>query len=722
MWTSLRLAGVSIICCVVGLVFATAALGEESPSGSGFGTLVVPGVEVLDGSQQLREQEAAQRSSPEAVAAREASRTAYENLNVEQADRLAGEAFPTVVNHPAGGPPSLPAGKTITGFSSDHVAQIDLGGGSRGVIESVAPMATVGASGQRVPINLNLTETGEAFQPSSAAVAVSIPKRLGSGVQLPGTGISLTPVTAEGSLLSGSEGAVDGASVLYANTQTDLDTLVKPTADGFQADSLLRSVRSPQQLSFRVGLPAGASLMHAQSGSEAVQILDEGAVLATVPAPSAQDAAGTPVPVSMSVSGDVLTLAVALGAGEYRYPIEVDPEVRDSGLNAEPYTTNWRYVHEGAQFWAFQEFPGWVQYVNGVHTTNEWGALEYPTQGESHIANFYSETSAADASTIADMLGIVGPSKSWEALETLPSSYGATAHTLSASGSANSNLAEYLQSATGNGRGLTGEGGSNRILHAWVGITQSASPTATFDTTDSSFPEGKSNVLYTHGWLGPNSSSEFELKSSDPGIGLSGWLYSAPGWSVETNLLTGQIWCYGVQCPPQETFGLGYEYNGHKLPDGEDTVEMKVWDAAGLNATAVSPSKIKVDGTAPHNITLIGLPNSNAIGDGQYQLKASAADGSGTTISSGIASIALLVDGVRVGSLSGSCSPGPCTATSGEWIISGRDLAGGEHTFTVTATDGAGNVATENYTVTVHHATTTGVGPGSVNSEAGDLR
>jgi hypothetical protein len=49
--------------------------------------------------------------------------------------------------------------------------------------------------------------------------------------------VSLTPLGAQGVSLGGSEGAVDGASVLYANTQTDADTLVKPTTSGFEMDT-----------------------------------------------------------------------------------------------------------------------------------------------------------------------------------------------------------------------------------------------------------------------------------------------------------------------------------------------------------------------------------------------------------------------------------------------------------------------------------------------------
>jgi hypothetical protein len=69
---------------------------------------------------------------------------------------------------------------------------------------------------------------------------------------------------AGGPPLGGSEGSLDGATVFYANTQTDIDTVVKPMTGGFDVKSVLRSVESPEQLHFRVGLPEGASLAQAK--------------------------------------------------------------------------------------------------------------------------------------------------------------------------------------------------------------------------------------------------------------------------------------------------------------------------------------------------------------------------------------------------------------------------------------------------------------------------
>jgi hypothetical protein len=144
-------------------------------------SLIVPGG--LEEGQQAQAVERAKLANPETIAVREESQTKYQDLDSEQAAKLAGEAFPGVMDHPAGGPPKLPAGQQIMAFPSDNLASVDLGDGKHGVIESLAPMA-VEASGQRVPVDLSLAEAGDAFHPKTPLVGVTIPKRLGEGVHL----------------------------------------------------------------------------------------------------------------------------------------------------------------------------------------------------------------------------------------------------------------------------------------------------------------------------------------------------------------------------------------------------------------------------------------------------------------------------------------------------------------------------------------------------------
>ncbi len=739
-----RLLVACLLCCVIGLLGAAApVLGEGVSSGGGSDASPLGGALVVPGSptegQQARAAEEAKLSSPEAVTAREESRTKYENLDAEQVAKVAGETFPAVINELAGGPPKLPVGEAITAFPADDAAQVDLGGGKRGVIALTEPLAVETSAGQREPLDLGFAEVGGVFQPARSAVALRVPKRLADGVQLGGSGVSLTPVGGNGSVLGGSEGVVDGATVLYANTQTDADTVVKPLPLGFEEDTLLRSVDSPSTLSFRVGLPEGASLVGAKDGSGAARVMDEGAVVATVRAPSARDAEGTSVPVSMGVEGDVLSLTVDDLAGSWRYPIEVDPTVVDNGTAPTGLT------------WAFETNDGYCgdgycASKNGTELQDSssdggnfyrgsWGVWGYETEGESHIYGFISETSSS-GSYIENELGIVNPSR-LEASASYPASYGNTRTELcSSSGCApgsvtsenKSNVAYFKQVA------IPGEGGSAsfdaKATSTAVEILQEKGPFGGFNYTTSKFSGGyeqpeTTNVLYANTWLAPLNRSQFEFEGGDPGIGIDKWTTkstpSAPGWEADES---ESRTC--VQCA--EAWGAGYggglysysSRNGHSLPDGEDTVEVKLYNATGESSSA--QAKVRVDGTPPHELTLTGLPPNKEIGNGVYRVKASAKDGSGSTPSSGVESIALEVDGRQIGSSVWSCSSGPCTAT-GEWVISGSEFAVGEHEVTVVATDKAKNVAEEKYTMFVARPTTPiSMGPGSVDPQSGELR
>ena len=307
---------------------------------------MVPAVESLAGGEQAQNAREAQRYSPEAVEARASSLTAFEGLDAGQARELTERLFPKLIDEPAGGMPSLPEGEKVLGFPSDDVAQLALPGGRRGVLESVEPVALQTASGQRAPIDLRLHEAGSGFQPNFPAVAVQIPKRLNEGIGMPSTGVSLTPVDASGSPLGGSDGEVAGATVMFANTQTDTDTIVKPVTQGFSTETLLRSVNSPQQLFFRVGMPAGAQLVSASESSGALNVVDEGTMIATVLPPGAHDAEGTPVPLSVSIeSNNTISITIApFAEGAYRLPIAVDPTVTDPILSPNyGYPSNWEF-------------------------------------------------------------------------------------------------------------------------------------------------------------------------------------------------------------------------------------------------------------------------------------------------------------------------------------------------------------------------------------------
>ncbi len=696
---------------------AAAAKLPESP-------LVIPGMQALDGGQQGAAQERADLSNTEAVVARERSRMQYENLDGEQARRLALEAFPQQIGQVADQAPQLQAGQSFVGYPSDNAAQVDLGGGKRAVVDSTEPIATVDSSGQRVPVNLGLQEVGGGFAPTTPAVPVTISKHAGEGAALAELGVSLTPVDSEGAPLGGAEGVIDGASVLYANTQTDSDTAVKPVASGFDEQTVLRSVESPNELFFRVGLPEGARLV--SEGSGAVRVMDDGGLLAWIVAPSARDAAGVEVPVSVSVSGDTVVLKVNDRGAEYLWPVAVDPTVVDKHLSG-----NWRSEHSGEHVYAYEyiEGEGWENQIEPTHVSGEWIAEAYPTQGESRIYEFVSETSGSNTgANVSSKLGIDSTS-GWEPEEWQPVSYTKTSKTLcveagcASTAGVRENSAVFQQATTG-----TGTEGDNIFYTASVYIAQTNGPSIEFDTTDALI-EGHRNVLASGGgWLGSSAAKGggiWAAKASDPGVGIWKWVFSSPSAPEWEGSSVGG--CSGVICPEKEVLygeyeavGGGGSGNGKELlPDGEDPIEVKAADAMGLSATA--KATVKVDGTSPYAIGVVGLPPNHEIGSSQYHLTVSATDGKSPVPSSGVASLAFAVNGKEVGKASGSCSPGPCTANR-ELTISGTEFPAGPDTITVTATDNAGNVKKEEMPLFVSRPTPpVAAGPGSMNPESGEL-
>jgi hypothetical protein len=409
------------VCCVAGFGGLPAiAFGDGFVSDRGSVALSPLGDSlVISGSpvegEQVQAQEKADRSNPVAVAEREASRTKFEGLDGEQAASVDREAFPRLIDEPVGEPPELPPGQRIIGYPTDDAAQVELPEGERGVIESAVPLAVETVQGQRVPLDLALNNVGNAFEPAVSAVGVRIPRSLSEGVQLSNSGASLTPVDRSGAALSDSEGSLEGATVAYPNAQTDADTIVKPVTLGFEIDTLLRSINSPRELFFRVGLPKGASLVQ-QDGSSAVQVLDAGQMIAVIPPPSAVDAEGTIVPLSMSVFGDTVVLTVDDTGGSYRYPIMVDPAIVEEGFETVGKQASWAFSTDNTV--AFEhDYSSIGDQEKHLYKEGQYAYFVYTTQGESHIYDFAVEVEQKGSSPIQDYISIASPGEGVEGSE-----------------------------------------------------------------------------------------------------------------------------------------------------------------------------------------------------------------------------------------------------------------------------------------------------------------
>jgi RHS repeat-associated protein len=467
-----------------------------------------------------------------------------------------------------------------------------------------------------------------------------------------------------------------------------------------------------------------------------VEVVKEGVALAQIDAPGAVDAAGTYVPVTLAVQGDVLKLSVA-DSVDVQFPIAVDPTVKDYQLleDGNPLYTNWREEPAPPSPFTFSESKSLDSLTDSDKGTpyarEQWGAMAYETEGQSHIYEFETYTRASNAGlNIENKFLISSPGKGIENQVVLGSSYEfkheqlcveAGCATGKVEPANEGNAVEFKQTAMDAGSEFFSE-----MSEARVGILQEAGPTITgVNTTSKTLFEGRPNALYPGTWTGP-SRGAIELTATDPGLGIphnawDGIFAQSPlnsKWKMAGGPTEADV-CKGVQCSPSATGQLVNQYY-EPLPSGEDTVELVAEDAVGLKA--VVSEKVKSDDTLPYAITLTGLPANNELNDGEVKVKATAKDGTESFSGSGIESIALSVDGKAVGTPSGSCQPGPCTATSGEWTLNGGEYPAGKQTATVTATSYAGDVASEQFTIyTGHQATPVALGPGSVSPESGEF-
>ncbi len=728
-------------------------LGETTePSPSSFpleGPLVTPGSPTE--AEEQRAAEEARLASPEAVRAREESEFAYSGLSSTESKELAATTFPTLVDEPNGGAPKLPEGAHITSFSSEFAAAVDLPGGERGTVESVAPIAVNTPAGT-VPVDLTPQQAGSGFEANTPAEGMHVRAggKLSEGASLSDLGITLTPVTEDGTPLEGTR-SVDGASIFYGNSEnsqagvSDTDSLVKFDTYGFSEETVLRSDLAPQKLHFHVGLPEGASLVQAQGEASSLQVVAAGQTIATIAAPSGRDAEGTIVPVTLSVSGDMVTLNVEHQPGQYKLPIEVDPTTYDTQVlaihNGLTYQSRWKvgtsngkegpfYFSEGSNF-GIRNFHG--ENTTPGYAAGEWGGFAYTTQGESSIYDVHVTSSLTDEGH-----GFEAQAKLTNKVKTGKNEPSASRLDSYSEGSwpgwelcmlaacvvpseVTSEIAEnsysLIQYAT-----RTGNYYMDAELHgAWVYIVQTKNSTTSFDMTDSEIA-GVPNALYgAEHWV-RGAFGAVKGLAKDPGIGISELGFSSANeskWGVsESFLYPNTALCQGVICPQEETRTV----NLTGLPDGKDTVTFAGQNNTDTKAQAAKISAtVYVDNTEPHNIALFGLPTSKEVGAGEYKLTAEATDGTAPTPSSGMKSLTLMVDGKEVGSAPAPCSPGPCTGHGTSWTIFGHNYATGRHTVTVQATDNAGNIGSESFVMIVHPASPVAMGPGMVNPLSGEL-
>ena len=275
----------------------------------------------------------------------------HTDLSRDEAEELLTSVFPSVLDEQAG----VYADLEVDAFRSDYVAVVPPPdpGMAPGLISSLLPLRTEGENGAKEVVDLDLEHVGADLQPANPLVDLSIPANLNEGINLPevGVGIGLdSAATRSASIVT------DGAA-FYPNVAEESDFSVVAIPTGVETLTQLRSAAAPTSQTYTLDLPQGAQLEETEDGGAIVR--RNGNPLVVVRPPSALDADGDSVPVSLTVTGSTLSLNVS-PAEDSAFPILVDPVFETySWMNSNTNTgiyTDWReYTSNASRF-----KPSWI--------------------------------------------------------------------------------------------------------------------------------------------------------------------------------------------------------------------------------------------------------------------------------------------------------------------------------------------------------------------------
>ena len=330
---------------------------------------------------------------------------AFHGLSGPVATRVWLREFGSALRVASVNPASSIAGRVIY-YPSDYRAVVRTAHGRVLRISSVPLRASVG--GRERPVSLRLEPVAGGFAPAAPATPLVIAQHLAGGVQIGSEGLRLV---IEGVDVPAAA-AVGGAKVFYSGVASDTDAAVVPTVSGVEVFALLRSRLSPEQLRYRISLPAGGEL---RSGQDGLQVWLSGRVIAHIPTPTALDAQGQPVPVGVQVAGDELILSVAHRSRDVAYPVQVDPAVvSDTPM------PGWVFQQQGSGLFsgpAAVEIDGAAGTYAAATTTGENAWWEWSTANTGvdyaltnvQFSGLHAATPDGSATTVPGIVTACGP-------------------------------------------------------------------------------------------------------------------------------------------------------------------------------------------------------------------------------------------------------------------------------------------------------------------------
>lgn len=279
----------------------------------------------------------AHRASAAGRDERDASRTAFRDLDAPAALGAVKRRFPTLLAPGLVHWPPAHGGQEVTGFLGDYAAMVRTESGRRAVVESSLPLRGTTASGDEAPIDLTLRETNGHLRPRSAAAAIEIPTHSNGELRFPDHGFGVRLDGAEDR-----DAAIESNKAFFANALPDADLLLDPRPLGAELSVVMRSPETPTTLTLSFDLSGDQVLRTAEGSAE---IVEGSRRVATIGPASAVDAQGATVPVRYHVHGGRLAMDVDT-SGEVAYPVLVDPPIGvydNNGTSVGSTSTGWRW-------------------------------------------------------------------------------------------------------------------------------------------------------------------------------------------------------------------------------------------------------------------------------------------------------------------------------------------------------------------------------------------
>jgi len=635
--------------------------------------------------------------TPQAESERQMSQTAFTGVTSVEAQSLLLTTFPDQVQALNADPARVLSNLSIEKPLGTYGALVDNGDGESAIIESSVPVESQAGEGKKAPVDLSLEAEGDVFVPANPLSEVELPVSAEETIRLEnGVGVKLSadhPHEAE---------QLGDMSLFYPETQTTTDTVAAPLAGGVELLEQIRSAESPEEFRYELSLPTAAAL-RARSDGGAEVVSGSGDVIEEVPPPTAVDAQGRPVLVTMSVEGESLVVEVSHRSLEVAYPVLLDPSISD------PLHFNlgeWTIASNGGPYDLFNEGSALHVASRGwqVYEPNTWAHLEhrapgstgYILEGNFSSISFFTGDNGTNGCGAREPHGYIGLFDD-----------GTGKYTYQGPGEwwgGNSFTPNYVSPY-----------GDPNVHRAMVGVGVGSYQTwikcnhemfvggVTLLESDPDNPWIKSVSGVPSGWFDPQKAGEATIVAADNGFGVHD--ISVYDGEVTNHAGFGCSGISGSRCSGERSWTVPPPYRA-----GERTLEVFAEDPLGHTGKWTTTSK--VDNQAPavelngqfaeatEEVGKKGAENEadeNKLSFPVYNLQIKATDGLDTPATerqSGVKNIKVYLDGVQQTSWAAqTCATYSCKKEGTYQLkLLELKLAAGEHKLKVVAEDQVGHL------------------------------